>query len=742
MSHPLIWANRPKWHRFETPQSYARRLCRAAGVPLDFVERRLTTSSQPYIYRVWARQDLAAATIEAAAGRPSGHFDRMLAITQPDRTFPYPNRVLCRLCSRGELVEQIPHDSETWCLRHPGQLVWTGAGTTLDTQLIAPFSGAQRIAELSFRRMMGSGRVNARLHSEVWAMVRDSFSLAQIADTAYTPTASGGEVNVRARLFPITVKLLRLLSEPATIELWRTAEPTSLRAHISASLPELTFPAAGLVERIVLWLRPLRRVSVPTRVDPLDVPLDVIDAAAIIDVRQAYPAWVRQHPRAVSEWDWDKNDPGRSPWDFVGVSRKAWWVCDKGHSWETKPSTRGAAVSQCPVCSRQAVWPGHTDLRTLHPAIADEWDCTPGANIGDPDRASASSSRRVAWICSNGHRWVASISNRTNHGSGCPYCSKGGRRLRALAGQTDLATLRPDLAREWDQERNGPDVSPANVRPGSGKHAWWLGACGHSWRAVIASRSGPHGRGCPFCANKAVLPGFNDLATTHPHLRASWSTTNQRGPEEVTAGSSFEAVWRCERGHEWKQTVQARAVRGTGCPYCGNVVVLAGLNDLATVNPELAAEWDSDPGANTKSPTQVLGRSGHRARWRCSKGHRWTATVANRGAGHGCPYCAGRRVIPAATDLASRRPDLVSEWGPRNTVAPSEVAPYSHRKYGWVCSRGHDFSASPANRSNGFGCPYCAGQRPWRGETDLATLGRVRLSGGLSLRCDDQLSLV
>lgn len=123
MTDARAWPIRPKWHRFETPKSYAQRQCAAAGIPFDYVERGLTTEARPYIYRVWVNMAAAARTIEAAAGRPEGHYLRLKRIAQPNPTQSYAERFLCRLCAAGERVEQIPHDRENWCLRHPGQLV-------------------------------------------------------------------------------------------------------------------------------------------------------------------------------------------------------------------------------------------------------------------------------------------------------------------------------------------------------------------------------------------------------------------------------------------------------------------------------------------------------------------------------------------------------------------------------------------------------------------------------------------
>ena len=83
---------------------------------------------------------------------------------------------------------------------------------------------------------------------------------------------------------------------------------------------------------------------------------------------------------------------------------------------------------------------------------------------------------------------------------------------RVKQGVNDLATLRPEIAEEWDIEMN-PGISPSDVTCGSEKKIWWRCEEGHSWQAKVYSRT--EGRGCPECAhNRAVLqPGINDLAT-------------------------------------------------------------------------------------------------------------------------------------------------------------------------------------------------------------------------------------
>ncbi|WP_438354636.1 zinc-ribbon domain-containing protein [Microbacterium sp. CJ88] len=596
-------------------------------------------------------------------------------------------------------MEQIPHDRENWCLRHPGQMVWMGPGTTRETQLVAERGDAQAKAEWRFRRLVASGRISPRLHARVWEMVRDNAWLTRPAGwkPELVPLVTAHETDGRAALFPETVRVLELLSNSALIDQWVGLSSTQLRIAIASSLSFGHAPIDVLVERIVLWLRPRRRKVEPTRIDPVDVPLDIVDTPAIIDVTAPYPLWIQRRPHSVAEWNFGRNDPSRDPWEPRGTSVKAWWVCDAGHTWETTPYVR--SVGGCPHCSGQAVWPGHTDLTSQHPAVAAEWDRAPGANAGDPDRVGARSNRRVNWVCDEGHRWAATINNRTRNGSGCPFCAGN----RVVRGKTDLATVRPDLAAEWDFDRNG-ELTPQVVGAFSATKVWWSGSCGHSWDAAINNRSS--GTGCPVCDGKRPINGVTDLATVRPDLAAQWHHSNKLRPDEIVPGSGKQVVWQCATGHTWTAAIYRRHVLGTGCPYCFGKYVIPGKTDLATRRPDLVTEWDD---SNALSPRDVPAGSKRRATWRCKQGHRWEAVISSRSGpqNSGCPYCYGHRAIPGETDLATLRPDLAAEWDFSNKSRPERVKPTSQSKVLWRCSSDHVWEATVVNRVDGLGCPRC-----------------------------------
>ena len=97
--------------------------------------------------------------------------------------------------------------------------------------------------------------------------------------------------------------------------------------------------------------------------------------------------------------------------------------------------------------------------------------------------------------------------------------------------------------------------------------------------------------------------------------------------------------------------------------------------------------------------------------WKCDKGHSWSAVIASRTAGSGCPYCAGRKVWKGFNDLASNNAQLLEEWDYKNNfdVMPDEVTPMSNKKVWWKCKLcGYSWRTAICNRSNGTGCPACA----------------------------------
>lgn len=193
-----------------------------------------------------------------------------------------------------------------------------------------------------------------------------------------------------------------------------------------------------------------------------------------------------------------------------------------------------------------------------------EWH--PERNLGvDPLGVHPGAGKKYWWICSIGHEWEATPSNR-RAGSGCPYC--GNKRL--LPGYNDFATGNPGLALEWDKERNS--FAPESILMGADIKVWWRCKEGHSYVASTKKRT-KRGHGCPYCSGRSILPGYNDLASQRPALMAEWDwSKNTLDPAMTAVHHGGRAWWICTAGgHSWESIIANRS-RGSSCPECSSMV--------------------------------------------------------------------------------------------------------------------------------------------------------------------------
>lgn len=549
------------------------------------------------------------------------------------------------------------------------------------------------------------------------------------------------------------------------------------------------------------------------------------------------------NPILAREWNFERNDSLTPSQVTFGSGKKVWWKCKKGHEWQAPINIRHRGVG-CPYCSGRCAIVGKTDLLTLNPDLAKEWNFDKNVDL-KPEQFTVSSGKKVWWKCSKGHEWEATIHNR-NKGRGCPICKserntsfpeyalmyyfekygldvlhsyKGNGyeldvyipskkvaieydgyywhrnrtkkdleknsscqkdgitlyRIREglpslddismdfvvqnnqkelqivlekilgliieskveidlkrdaldienLRGHTEKETsilfAYPELAREWNYEKNG-ELKPEHCLVHSGKRVWWKCSKGHEWRAVIQHRV--KGIGCPYCSGRYAIKGETDLQTVNPKLASEWNYEKNNGltPADILPNCSKKVWWTCGKGHEWMATANSRT-RGAGCPRCSGRCVIKGENDLQTVNPDLASEWNYEKN-NGLTPADVLPKSNKNVWWKCKQGHVWKAIIGNRTKGHGCPYCAGQKTVKGQNDLQTIHPELVKEWDyeKNNGLTPADVMPYSDKKVWWKCSKGHEWLAVVKSRIKGHGCPYCSGRMAIKGKTDLQTI--------------------
>lgn len=414
----------------------------------------------------------------------------------------------------------------------------------------------------------------------------------------------------------------------------------------------------------------------------------------MVDSDKGKPNTVASVPNLLRQWDTERNTDFSPDSLTLGSDKSVWWICDKRHEQRARVNVR-AKAKNCPVCINKVILAGFNDIATTNPELTKEWNYGRNGDL-TPQEIGIGSNKRVWWICDKGHEWEISPNAR----KGCPFCNSA----RLLTGVNDLATTHPEIARQWHPTLNG-DLKPTDVIAGTHQRIWWICEKGHIWETPIVNRK--MGRGCLVCTGQQVAKGINDLATTHPELVKDWHPTkNKISPQDVMGGSEKTAWWICDKGHEWKTMIKNRS-RGSGCIYCSGSKVLAGFNDLETLRPDLASEWN--PTKNQISPKQIAPAGNKIVWWICKSGHEYQMNLSNRYTGQNCPICSNQRVLIGYNDLATTRPELAAEWHPtKNKKSPQEVTAGSNKKYWWKCEQGHEWAALLANRNLGNGCPRCA----------------------------------
>lgn len=321
------------------------------------------------------------------------------------------------------------------------------------------------------------------------------------------------------------------------------------------------------------------------------------------------------------------------------------------------------------------------------------------------------------------------------------------------APAVSAATVRPGLLEEYVANTTRPGVGLELLPPSSKDQCLWhCAACGHRWRASVGSRCGSgrsrgRGTGCPPCAlaagaQRSRVRGLPDhglsLLDLHPSIARSFVvclTNAALSAAEFRPASNRRCRWHCpDCGSDYEMSVASR-VRGRDCPTCSRKAGAkarrrpAAGESLADRHPLLAAEFVDCPSRPAVMPPDLAPGANVHVDWRCGAcRHVWSATVASRAAGTGCPSCARQRTIDSRTRvrtgaaLADLRPDLAAQWSANETRpgrGPSELTCGSHDRCRWRCPAcDGTWTATVKNRArNGTRCPSCARAAPPRAVT-------------------------
>lgn len=258
---------------------------------------------------------------------------------------------------------------------------------------------------------------------------------------------------------------------------------------------------------------------------------------------------------------------------------------------------------------------------------------------------------------------------------------------------------------------------------------------------------------------------------SYDDIKEEWDKKKNSTPFN-SAKKSLKYWWKCGENHSWEASLNNR-LRGDKCPYCSGKSLIISFNDFATMNNDLAKEWDFSK--NAIKPSEIHYKTLAKFWWLCpDKKHSWKSSAISRTKGKKCPICKNREVEKGINDLKTLFPEifkdlydkeqilhpgtdkkvtwicsnnhktlesvrarvrhkdcrkcrtvsydeaLIKKWDhSKNTIKPDEITPGSNKIVWWTCELNHSWSRSPKNQLKSKVCPYCSGSRMLQGFNDL-----------------------
>ena len=456
------------------------------------------------------------------------------------------------------------------------------------------------------------------------------------------------------------------------------------------------------------------------------------------------------YPELIKEWDFSKNtmrglDPEKL---FAGSAKKAWWVCNNGHSWESQIRHRTTSKTQCSYCSRRKANVSY-NLAIEFPQLLKEWDYDKNASLS-PESLVPGSGKRVWWKCAYGHSWQTDIYSRAITGSNCGLCSSQtsspeirifsellGLGLtieqRAKINKTEVDILlsdgqigieydgsyfhkdkeKSDLAKNHTLEKQGikvvrvrcaplKKISPHDILVDGDdikksdvdcliKRLLTLGAIEKAASTEYLQK-GYFINDSEYRRILSYLPSptpENSLLSVCKDSSVYWDYDKNYPlkPENFTARSNRRVFWRCPEGssHQWEGSIKDTFSKEKICSFCSKHRVSDEYN-LGVTRPDLEKEWDYKK--NSISPFEILPNYNKKVWWTCiiDKSHSWFISPNQRSSQkYGCPACSGR-VASKTNNLAIKSPEVIAYWDySKNTSPPEDYKSHSNKKVWWVC---------------------------------------------------------
>jgi len=412
-------------------------------------------------------------------------------------------------------------------------------------------------------------------------------------------------------------------------------------------------------------------------------------------------------PKVAKEWHPTKNGELKSYHVTPFSSKKAWFICKKGHEYQTTIVSRTNMKSGCPYCYGNKVGYGN-DFQSQFPQIAKEFHPTLNGDL-KPSEFYKGSKVKVWWQCGAGHEWKTSFGKRSGATkTGCPNCSKQTSKPE-LYFYTELKSIFKEVYHRKKLNRMEVDIFISDINLAVEYDGVRFHKNKVSKDKIKKAKIKNMNINLINVREKPLKKIFNDDVLID--YRKSYSENfrlflKNLITHDFVQKNQKKIITKYLSDNEQKNEklfIKLLSYLSTALPG----------NSLKDKFPEIAKEWH--PTKNKALTPEKVNYGVETKVWFiCKEGHEYETSVSSRtNMKSGCPYCANKKV-GYGNDLRTKNPSLAKEWHPTKNgeLKPSHIIASSHVKLWWKCKNGHEWEASLSNRFRlGRKCPYCAHQK-------------------------------
>ena len=436
-------------------------------------------------------------------------------------------------------------------------------------------------------------------------------------------------------------------------------------------------------------------------------------------------------PDLLNEWDYVKNQISPSEITY-GSKYNVWWTCKDGHSWNASPASR-VRGRNCPQCSKNS----HGDrvrkfrlkkagisLKEAYPSLMKEWDFD--LNEMNPENMTPKSGYKARWICKFGHKWKASVVNRTHAQSNCPFCTSQTSKLEIFL-YCEFLSLFEKVT--WRKKLNGLecDILVEDIDVG-------VEIDGGYWHRNKIEKD--ISKSLKFKDMGIDLYRVRDESL--PFIEGNVVTFGKMD-EYIDVMIKLLKIVSLNHHINLNDYIQSRTQKSES-EYRKILAYLPAPpaeSSLLFEFPSIAKEWNFVKN-NPLKPEMFSSGSEHRVHWICNEGHEWITSIKNRTRNNSiCPNCSkvgwGEKIRVIRLEKSGKTvqntgTELLDEWDyEKNSIQPSEVAPNSKVEIWWKCKLGHSYLRSVSSKKRGDGCPECSPLK----RSNSARLLRLNKTGSL-----------